>query len=86
MEIGILLDASGSVTSANWKKTITFVEDFSKQFKMGFKGVRFAVIDFSDDAILQVHISDSQYWSQEAFSKKVNSIEYSRGNCFKFTK
>ena len=80
MEIAILLDASGSVTSANWKKTIDFVQDFSKEFRMGPTGVRFAVIDFSDDAILQVSISDPRFWRQEAFSKKVSSIEYSRGN------
>ena len=80
MEIGILLDASTSVTSANWRKTIAFVQDFSKEFKMGSSGVRFAVIDFANDAKIQVSISDPRYWNQEAFSRKISSIEYSRGS------
>ncbi|XP_047127311.1 collagen alpha-1(XII) chain [Hydra vulgaris] len=79
IEIGILLDASTSVTLSNWKKTIDFVQDFSKQFKMGPTGVRFALIDFSDDAILQISISDPRFWDQETFGEKVSSIEYSQG-------
>jgi len=79
MDIGIILDASTSVTRKNWDGTLRFVNRLSKIFTIGPQHVKFGVIRFSWFPSMQFSFSDSQYWSEKSFEQKVSKIRYTYG-------
>jgi len=79
LEIGIILDASTSVTKKNWDKTIEFVQRLSKGFKLGPDNVHFGVIQFSWYPLLQFSMSDRRYWYRSSFERKLKSLPYTYG-------
>jgi len=79
MDIGIILDASTSVTRRNWDNTLKFVNKLSKIFTIGPKHVKFGVIRFSWFPSMQFSFSDNKYWSSKSFEDKVSTIRYTYG-------
>jgi len=79
MDIGLILDASTSVTRKNWDETLEFVKKFSKDFKIGPDNVRFGIIRFAWFPSFQFSLSDPRYWSKANFEKKVSTIQYTYG-------
>lgn len=79
MDIGIILDASTSVTRKNWDGTLRFVNRLSKIFTIGPQHVKFGVIRFSWFPSMQFGFSDSAYWTEKNFEQKVSKIRYTYG-------
>jgi len=79
MDIGIILDASSSVTKKNWDETLEFVKKYAKDFKLGPNNVRFGIIRFSWFPSLQFSISDPKYWNKSSFERKVSTLKYTYG-------
>ena len=81
MDIGIILDASTSVTRKNWEGTLKFVNRLSKIFTIGPHHAKFGVIRFSWFPSIQFGFSDNQYQSNGKFEHKVSTIRYTYGKC-----
>jgi uncharacterized protein YegL len=79
MDIGIILDASTSVTRRNWEGTLKFVNRLSKIFKIGPLNTKFGVIRFSWFPSMQFGFSDKQYWTNANFEHKISKIRYTYG-------
>merc|ERR1719230_11678 len=79
MDIGIILDASTSVTRKNWDGTLKFVNRLSKIFTIGPNHVKFGVIRFSWFPTMQFGFSDKKFWSNKNFESKVSTIRYTYG-------
>jgi len=79
MDIGIILDASTSVTRKNWDGTLKFVNRLSKIFTIGPQHVKFGIIRFSWFPSMQFGFSDKTYWTNKSFEDKVSRIRYTYG-------
>merc|ERR1712142_72 len=79
MDIGIILDASTSVTRKNWEGTLKFVNRLSKIFTIGPDHVKFGIIRFSWFPYMIFGLSNKQYWTNAAFENKVSRIRYTYG-------
>lgn len=79
LEVGVILDGSSSVTSANWVKTLNFVKTFADEFVVSPTEVHFGVIHFSWSAKLDFKISESRYWTKNALHKRIDEIRYPYG-------
>jgi len=79
VEIGIILDASTSVTDANYKGMLKFVQDLTDEFVVSPTQVHFGALHYSWKAKLDFQISDTKFWTNEALKEKVKSIVYSYG-------
>jgi len=79
LDIGIILDASTSVTRENWDETLEFVQKLSRDFEIGPAKVHFGVIRFSWFPTLQFSIADRQFWDRSKFERKVSTIRYTYG-------
>ncbi|XP_057306541.1 coadhesin-like [Hydractinia symbiolongicarpus] len=79
LEIGVITDASTSVTSKNYRKVKQFVVDLTKEFKVGQDGVHFGMIHFSWGAHLDFTMKNRAYWNPYVLEQKILSSKYSYG-------
>lgn len=79
LEIGVLTDASTSVTLHNYQIVQDFIIKLTREFNVGPNGVHFGMIHYSWDAHLDFTMNDKKYWSPLALQKKINSSEYIYG-------
>ena len=73
MDIGFVLDASGSVEE-HYKKEKRFVQQLATAFDISKEGSRAGVIQFSDDAELSIPLS--AYTDAESFNMAVEKLSY----------
>uniref|UniRef100_A0A194AM52 VWFA domain-containing protein n=1 Tax=Pinctada fucata TaxID=50426 RepID=A0A194AM52_PINFU len=76
-----MLDSSTSLNSASmFYKELGFVAGLSQRFDIGEQNTRFSVISFSDDAVLDVKLTDSV--SKIALQHKLLKIDYMMGDTY----
>jgi len=79
LEIGVMMDASSSVTKPNYDKMITFFQELTDEFIVNEGRVHFGGIHYSGRANLDFRISDKTYWQPAALKAKIATIPYPQG-------
>lgn len=74
MDIGILMDESGSVTKGDFELQKNFVKALAGHFQFGPSAAQFGVITFSSAAYLDITLS--KYKDPASFSQGVNEIRH----------
>jgi collagen type VI alpha len=78
LDLGFILDSSGSVGQNNFERMKLFVKDLTDFYKLGSEETRVSVMTFSDSAT--IHIPFSRYFSDKnRFDTAVDRIQYISG-------
>ena len=78
LDLGFVLDSSGSVGYTNFQRMKLFVKDLTDFYKLGPDETRVSVMSFSDSAY--IHISFSGYFADKnRFDSAVDRIGYDNG-------
>ena len=72
LDIGIILDKSASVGTANLRVVLGFVKDLIKAFNPAPNGDHFGLITFYQDATMVFKFSDSKYQNEDDLLKKID--------------
>ncbi|KAK2170566.1 hypothetical protein LSH36_2g14112 [Paralvinella palmiformis] len=78
LDVGFLLDGSGSVTLSNWIVTLSFVQRFGHNVNFGKEGTRIGVVSFGNRATVNIRLD--QFGDVSAFEKAVHNIPYKDQN------
>ena len=76
VDIGILMDESGSVNAEDWVRQKNFVKDLSDHFKFGSNAARMGVISFSTYAHLDIQLNSNS--NGNSFKQAVDRISQAR--------
>jgi uncharacterized protein YegL len=78
MDLGFILDNSGSVGYGNFERMKSFVKDLTDFYKIGPDETRVSVMSFA--SYTNIHISFSAYFSDKSrFNSDVDRIPYTGG-------
>ena len=78
MDLGFILDNSGSVGRSNFERMKRFVKDLTDFYNIGREETRVSVMSYSNSA--NIHISFSRYFSDKSqFDNAVDRIQYTGG-------
>ena len=78
MDIGFILDSSGSVGYENFERMKLFVKDLTDFYKLGPDETRVSVMSFASSA--NIHIPFSAYFRDKShFDSAVDDIQYDDG-------
>ena len=78
VDLGFVLDSSGSVSIVNYQKMKTFVKDLTSYFRISRDETRVSVMSFSNDAT--IHIPFSRYFDDNVeLSLAIDDIDYTGG-------
>ena len=78
VDIGFVLDSSGSVSTSNYQNMKTFVKDLTNFFTISPDETRVSVMSFSNDAT--IHIPFSRHFDDHVeLSTAIDAIDYSGG-------
>jgi len=72
LDIGIILDKSASVGTANLRVVLGFVKALIKAFNPAPNGDHFGLITFNQDATMVFNFSDSKYQNEDDLLKKID--------------
>lgn len=79
MDVGIIMDRSGSVGSADFKKSKDFVRTLVHRFQISSHGTRVGIIAYESTSHLAVKFSDVHVQTPSAMSGIINNISYTGG-------
>ena len=79
MDVGIIMDRSGSVGPTNFQKSRTFVRTLVHRFQISSHGTRVGIIAYQSSAHLAVKFSDVHAQNPSAMSALINRIAYTGG-------
>lgn len=79
MDVGIIMDRSGSVGSADFKKSKDFVRTLVHRFQISSHGTRVGIIAYESTSYLAVKFSDVHAQTPSAMSGIINNISYTGG-------
>ena len=74
VDVGILMDESGSVSKDDFERQKSFVKALAGHFQFGSDGAQFGVITFSSGA--QLDITLNRYGDTASFGEGVNRIRH----------
>ena len=74
VDVGILMDESGSVSKDDFERQKSFVKALAGHFQFGPDGAQFGVITFSSGA--QLDITLNRYGDTASFGEGVNRIRH----------
>ena len=78
LDLGFILDSSGSVGYYNFQQMKLFVKDLTDFYKLGSEETRVSVMSFASHA--HIHIAFSAHFSDKRwFDSAVDRISYSSG-------
>ena len=78
LDLGFILDNSGSVGRSNFERIKQFVKDLTDFYKIGREETRVSVMSYASSA--NIHISFSGYFSDKSqFDNAVDRIQYTGG-------
>jgi hypothetical protein len=78
LDLGFILDNSGSVGFSNFERMKLFVKDLTNFYNLGPEETRVSVMSFSNSA--NIHIAFSAYFpNKNQFDLAVDSISYTGG-------
>ena len=79
LDVGIILDGSGSVKSENFQKAKEFISEFITHFKISPSETHVGMITYSTDAKLEFSMANSTYHHMLALKNKILGISYPDG-------
>lgn len=79
MDVGIIMDRSGSVGSANFLKSKNFVRTLVHRLQISSHGTRVGIIAYQSSAHLAVKFSDVHAQTPSAMSGIIDKISYTGG-------
>ncbi|KAK3700598.1 hypothetical protein QZH41_010513 [Actinostola sp. cb2023] len=79
LDIGIILDGSGSVRERNFKIALGFIEDLITHFKVSADGTHFGFITYNHVAKVQFTMADTRYHDFVGLKARVKAIRYTGG-------
>jgi hypothetical protein len=78
LDLGFILDNSGSVGQRNFERMKSFVKDLTDFYKLGAEETRVSVMSYSNSA--NIHIAFSAYFSDKTrFDSAVDRISFTGG-------
>lgn len=79
MDVGIIMDRSGSVGSADFLKSKSFVKTLVHRFQISFHGTRVGIIAYQSNSHLAVKFSDANSQNPAAMTTIIDNIAYTGG-------
>ncbi|XP_065060896.1 cochlin-like [Rhopilema esculentum] len=79
LDIGFVLDESGSIGSRGFNDELRFVKSISKELSVSSKGSHVSVMTFGTYARMRIRFKDAGAESQQMLEKHINSIRYRGG-------
>jgi len=79
LDVGVIIDGSGSVGSKNFKIALGFIEDLITHYNVSADGTHFGAITYNGAAKLQFTMADARYHSFVALKARVDGIGYTGG-------
>ena len=79
MDVGIIMDRSGSVDSADFKKSKSFVRTLVHRLQISSHGTRVGIIAYESTSHLAVKFSDVHGQTPSAMSGIIDKISYNGG-------
>eukprot|EP00794_Sanderia_malayensis_P018008 gene18007-19809_t len=79
LDIGFLLDESGSIGSSGFNQELHFVKNIAKQLTVSSSNTHVSVMTFASSAQMRNYFRDSNAKSQYYLERLVNSIRYRGG-------
>ena len=79
MDIGVIMDRSGSVGAANFEKAKAFVISLVHKLQISSHGTRIGIIPYHSNAQVSVKFSDVQHQTPDAMTKLIRGIPYTSG-------
>lgn len=79
MDIGVIMDRSGSVGAANFEKAKQFVISLVHKLQISSHGTRIGVIPYHSDAQVAVKFADVAHQSPDAMTRLIKGIPYTSG-------
>ncbi len=79
MDVGIIMDRSGSVGSENFKKSRNFVRTLVHRFQISSHGTRVGIIAYQSSSHLAVKFRDVHAQTPSAMSALIDRIGYTGG-------
>lgn len=76
LDVGIILDGSGSVGKNNFKITKEFVQSLMSHFSVSTKATHFGVITYSTNSNLEFDLANPKYHDVVELKKRVMEIKY----------
>lgn len=81
VDLGILVDSSGSIGRKNWARMKDFVNSVIKSFKVGSEKTHVATISYSTEPaiIIKFNTLTGSSISADAYASYINSMRWQRG-------
>lgn len=76
LDVGIILDESGSVGSSNFKIALGAISDLVSHYSVSSSGTHFGMITYDSNPTLHFTMGNSQYQNIIDLKSKVESIRY----------
>lgn len=80
LDIGVIMDRSGSVGSQNFDQAKDFVISLVHKLQISSHGTRIGIIPYHSSAQVSVRFSDVQHQTPDAMTKLIQAIKYTSGN------
>lgn len=80
LDIGVIMDRSGSVGSKNFDQAKDFVISLVHKLQISSHGTRIGIIPYHSSAQVSVRFSDVQHQTPDAMTKLIQAIKYTSGN------
>ena len=80
MDVGVIMDRSGSVGAANFEKAKAFVISLVHKLQISSHGTRIGIIPYHSNAQVSVRFADVQHQSADAMTRLIRGIPYTSGN------
>lgn len=79
MDIGVIMDRSGSVGAANFEKAKQFIISLVHKLQISSHGTRIGIIPYHSDAQVAVKFADVAHQSPDAMTRLIKGIPYTSG-------
>ena len=79
MDVGVIMDRSGSVGSANFQKAREFVTKLVQELQISSHGTRVGIIAYHSSSSLVVNFANHAAQEPNAMAAKIRGIHYSGG-------
>lgn len=79
MDIGVIMDRSGSVGGDNFEKAKQFVISLVHKLQISSHGTRIGIIPYHSDAEVAVKFADVAYQTPDAMTRLIKGIHYTHG-------
>ena len=79
MDVGIILDGSGSVKQENFNKVLKFLANLVSYYKVSPAGTRFGLITYSTNPTMEFTMADKRYHHLTSLKQRLQSVKYPDG-------